>query len=313
VTVEVGQKLRGTTQLHQEVPLDITFIAADGTTNEQLITVSGLASSVTLDVPFRPAMTVLNRGNRLNQARMDHEIQVVPNTPFGNSLPYVEFRLFATALVDTTLVRVEHIWSGPDQTPLATGIQAISGTHYWNVDGLWPEGTALNARIYYDGEQANALDFDLVGGVEPGMVVLYRRTPQEPWAIHPDQTISMGNSTNGSGSIAINTLLKGQYAFGRGAEVIGIAEHAEVPLRLELGPVPATDRLVAKGEFDGAAELVWDIIGMDGRIAQRDIATAAGTFVHTLDVSHLAPGAYVLHVSEAHGSMVLDRKFQVAR
>ncbi|MBL7952402.1 MAG: hypothetical protein JNM62_11860 [Flavobacteriales bacterium] len=313
VEVEVGQKLRGATVLHGEVPMDITFIAADGTTDEQRITVGGPSNSVALQVPFQPMMTVLDRAHRLNQARMEYEIEVAPGGTIPNVLPWVDFRLYAGALVDTALVRIEHIWSGADQAPLAADVQSISDVHYWNVDGLWPEGTDFNARIYYDGEQATSMDYDLVGGVEPGMVVLYRATPQDTWVVHPDQTISMGNSTNGSGSIAINSLLKGQYAFGRSTEFIGIAEGAETPLQLTLGPVPAQDHLMVSGDLDGSAKLVWDILGADGRIIQRDIATAAGVFSRTIDVSRLASGAYVLRVSEAHGSLVVDRRFEVVR
>ena len=313
VIVEVGQKLRGATVLHEEVPLDITFVAADGTTDQHLVSASGLSTTLEFQVPFRPVMTVIDRGNRLNQARMDYEIEVYPGSTIPSVLPWVDFRLYANTVVDTALVRIEHIWSGADQAPLSADVGSISNTHYWNVDGLWPEGTQLNARIYYNGETENDFDYDLVDGVEQGLVVLYRATAQDEWTVHPDQTISMGNSTNGSGSIAIDVLLKGQYAFGRSNEFIGIGEHAELPLQIGLAPVPANDQLVASGEFDGAAKLVWDIIGADGRIVQRDIAMAAGTFRHVLDVSRLAPGSYVLRVSEAHGTLVVDRRFEVVR
>lgn len=313
VSLEVGQKLRGATVLHEEVPLDLTFIAADGTTHEQIITAGGALTNIEVDSPFPPVMTVLNRGTRLNQARTDHEITIVPDVTFPNVLPYVDFRIFADALTDTTLVRVEHIWSGADQEPLPADVLAISGTHYWNLDGLWPEGTVLHTRLYYNGETANDFDFALVGEQEQGLVVLYRATPQDTWSIAPDQSISMGNSTNGSGSILVNNLEKGQYAFGRSTEFIGIAEGVERPLSFDLGPVPASDRLTVRGEMDGSAKLFLDVIGVDGRIIQRDQARVSGSFTQGIDVSQLAPGSYVLRVNDPQGTVSVDRRFEVVR
>ena len=37
-------------------------------------------------------------------------------------------------------VRVEHHWA-PDQEPVAPYVDELSTTHFWVVDGIWPEGT----------------------------------------------------------------------------------------------------------------------------------------------------------------------------
>lgn len=313
VGVDVGQKLRGTTTLHDEVPLDITFIGANGSVHEQQITAGGSTTPLEFHVPFEPVMTVLNRGNRLNQARMDNEVVLVPGVTFTNNLPYVDFRLYADTLVDSTLVRIEHIWSEADQQPLAEGVQAVSGTHYWNVDGLWPEGTVLNARVYYNGEQPHELDYELVGFDEQGMTLLHRSSPQHEWSIYTDQTMAMGNTTNGSGSIAITRLRKGQYAFGRANAFIGMEDRADRQMRLELGPIPAQDHLVLRGEFDGATRLHADILGVDGRILQRELLPVAAMFEQRIGVASLASGSYVLRISDPRGSFSEERRFEVVR
>ncbi|MBK8497920.1 MAG: hypothetical protein IPL52_03665 [Flavobacteriales bacterium] len=149
VDLHIGQKLYGTTGYHGDTPLDLTLLAADGTVFETIITANGQFCNAQVDCPFEPVMAVLNRYQRLNQARMDTEITLVPGSTFSNVLPYTEFRLYADTLVDSTLVRVDHIWSGADDDAFGWGIQEISGTHYWNVDGLWPEGdcTAREAAL----------------------------------------------------------------------------------------------------------------------------------------------------------------------
>src|SRR5690606_27181657 len=75
----VGQTLYGATVLHQQVPLDLTFVAADGTAHEERIVASGETTRVTVASPFEPAMVILNRHARLNLARTDHEILVSPS------------------------------------------------------------------------------------------------------------------------------------------------------------------------------------------------------------------------------------------
>lgn len=312
VGIDVGQKLRGATVLHEQVPLDVTFISASGEVDEQTAMVGGLLTTLDLEAPFEPAMVVLNRSMRLNQARMDHEITLVPGESFSNLLPYVDFRLYGTNLVDSTLVRVDHIWSDPDEAPLAPDILQIGKAHYWNVDGLWPEGTVLEGRMYYAGGEGE-FDEELVNGDETGMSMLYRATANEEWTVYPDQTVTAGNLTNGTGLIKLEPLRKGQYAFGKAVGTIGVAEVGDRPFSLELMPNPASQNVVAQGELDGQATLWWDVIGADGRLVQRTTTATNGAFRHTLDVSGLAIGTYVLRIRDARGSLSMERRFQVAR
>lgn len=314
VDLEIGQKLYGATVMHEEVPLDVTFLSADGDVHETMITASGEFDAATLTVPFQPAMVVLNRHMRLNQARMDHEITIVPGVSFSNVLPYVDFRLYGTNLVDSTLVRVEHIWCAPDDQPVSAGVTDISDTHYWVVDGLWPEGTVLEGRMYYQGEDPEDFDHALVNGDETGMVLVYRSSPNDTWGLCPNQTVSPGSDlTNGLGLIKVNDLRKGQYAFAKAEALIGVNELGETPFNLSLGPVPATSTLQANGALDGGGTLWWDILGMDGRLVQRTTVAVSGTFSHTIDVGSIAPGPYVLRVSQQAGGRLLERRFEVVR
>ncbi|MBK7944715.1 MAG: hypothetical protein IPJ85_05120, partial [Flavobacteriales bacterium] len=235
---------------------------ADGSAHEQLITAGGEVTELTVSCPFEPAMAVLNRYQRLNQSRMDHEITIVPGQSFSNVLPYADFRLYADNLVDTTLVRVEHMWSGPDQSPLGFGITAISGTHYWNVDGLWPEGTVLRGRLFYQGSAPGQFDHALISGNETGMVVVHRPTADEAWQVYPEQTINAGSLTNGSGSITMENLRKGQYAFAKMVGAIGVPEQQGAAF--DVFPVPATDRITVRLSSDAPVAAFMEILAADG-------------------------------------------------
>src|SRR5690606_31122763 len=116
----------------------------------------------------------------------------------------------------TTLVRIEHVWAAPDTGNLGFGIDQISGSHYWTVDGLWPEGTALRGKVDYAGHNATDLDNGLFGVTEEGALLVYRPDTATAWQIWPHQTLHANILTNGMGSIDIDVLAKGQYALAKG-------------------------------------------------------------------------------------------------
>ncbi|HRD52780.1 MAG TPA: M1 family aminopeptidase [Flavobacteriales bacterium] len=310
VDLRIGQKLYGTTGLHGDTPLDLTLIGANGQVHEEVITASGLLTELSVACPFEPVMAVLNRHHRLNQARMDHELTVVPGVSFASSLPRVDFRLYATTLTDSTLVRVEHIWSGADQDDLGWSIAQVSGTHYWNVDGLWPEGTVLRARFMYLGATPGQFDQALINGDETGMVMVWRPNADEPWQIHPDQVLTAGSLTNGSGWIDVNTLHKGQYAFAKAIGAIGIEEH-DAQAAFLVYPVPADESIHIRLRDRPTGSLLVKVIDARGRVVIDDVRQTANDL--RFDTRRLAPGAYTLSVSSVEAGELGTRVFHVVR
>jgi aminopeptidase N len=314
VQLEVGQKLRGGTVLHEQVPLDLTLISSTGEEHNIQITVGGELTTLTVDSPFEPLMVVLNRHNRLNQARLDHEFRIGPGETLGSTLPYVDFRAYVDALLDTALVRVEHLWVAPDEAPLGQDIITISNTHYWNVDGLWPEGTVLRGRLFYNGANDTQLDYDLIAGDETGISVVHRADPTQPWQVYDGQEVTAGSLTNGSGFITLYDLKKGQYAFAKSSAIIGVSEEEiPEPFGIALSPVPAHDQLFISGYTEVSTPLIIDVFGTDGKLHQRSTNSANGTFKHTVDVSTLAPGSYVLRVMSTTGALFGTERFEVIR
>jgi hypothetical protein len=207
------------------------------------------------------------------------------------------------------LVRVDHIWAAPDPGPFGAQITAISGTHYWNVDGLWPEGCAFRSRLNYSGSQPTQLDHALIAGDETGICLVYRPTPNDAWQVYTDQEVVAGALTNGTGYINVSVLRKGQYAFAKTNGIIGTAEHTGPENGIHnVFPVPATDRVTVTGYFEGSARATLDIIASDGRIVRRQVDTLHGPFTQTLDTRGLPSGAYLLRVMTT-GGIVLGTRF----
>ena len=314
VQLQLAQKLRGGTNYHGSVPLDLTFISATGEEFGQQIMASDEITDLQITAPFEPAMTVLNRHARLNQARLDQETMIPEGTTFDENLPYVEFRLYSDSTPQEALVRVEHLWVAPDPAPLAADVVSIGNTHYWNVDGLWAEGTALRGRVTYKGLSADQLDHDLFDGNEYGMCILYREGPTDPWVVYADQTVNAGSLLNGQGNINITRLRKGQYAFGKTTGAVAIDESVPVDeWTMHLFPVPARDVLTVTGHLPEAKTLVFDLFSIDGRQVGRTTMMGEGAFQHRVNVDRLPAGNYLMRVVSTDGVRLGNERFEIIR
>jgi len=301
VDLSIKQKLRGTAVFHTQVPLDITLVGSDGQRQEYQEYVSGEFTDLTLPCSFEPAMVVLNGHNRLNQARMDFERVVVPGVSFTNLQPRVDFRLYVDQAPDTALVRMEHIWAAPDQGPLGEGVDEISGTHFWIVDGLWPAGTELHARVTYSALSASSLDHEMLGSNESGVLLLHRAGPTAAWEVYPDQTVSAGVLTDGSGYIQIEVLRKGEYALGKGAYLAGISDHPMQEGSLAIHPVPASDHIMVQGPSTLQGPVRFTVVNMKGEVVLTMHRPVWAQEAVRFAIGDLSAGSYVLRAQAGPG------------
>lgn len=314
VAVYIQQKLRACNQFYQHVPLEVTLISASNQREEFQVEVNGQYTSVNLICSFEPVMVVLNGHNRLNQARMDYEFTVYTDETLYPVLPYVDFRFSKEAVVDSSLIRIEHIWAAPDQQPLGEGIFEISNTHYYIVDGLWDDADFYTGRIFYNGSLTTDLDFDLYNEGEEQAVLLYRENASQPWNIYPDFTLGSGTLTNGDGSFVIDSLRRGQYAFANG-DISAAIKPAVNPLQLALNifPNPAQDRLTVNGSWPSKEVALFDIHALNGRLVQRSSGYVEEGFSKSFDVSGLSDGIYMLKTYLPTGELIGEQKFVVGR
>lgn len=313
VQLQLRQKLRGTTAFHAQVPLDLTLVGANWQRQEFKITGNGEFSSASVVCGFEPVMAILNGHNRLNQARMDHEFTIPADGNFTSIMPRTEFRLYDDALVDSALFRVEHIWSAPDADNLWWGVDELSNTHYWTVDGIWPTGTVLRGRLYYDANASEDLDFDLYGTTESDAILVWRASAQDPWEIYPDVDPQVGSTTDGIGSFIMNNLRKGHYAFARGTAVVNVGEPDVAAGALQLFPVPAHDVLTVRGMASEGTTALLEVLDATGRAVLRRTALVNGGFELRMDVSTLADGFYTLVGRGTNGEALGTTRFEVLR
>lgn len=289
-TLYLQQKLRACENFHEEVPLDVTVWDAEWNRVEGQITASGATDEIIVEHIgiTEPAMIALNANGKLNQGRMDHTFAVTGTQGLTN-LPWVAMRVGCDAMPegDSALVRIEHHWAAPDAGPLAPYVDELSETHFWVVDGIWPENEGemvLDARLQYYGNEAEDLDYPLYGTSEEQAFLAWRPRAGEPWVEYMDYEWQGGSLTNGSGIFKILNLRKGQYAFAKGDVSVGVAEAK--PLVLTLYPNPAVDQITVLLEPGEDTVQIFDALGR--KVAQRSASSSRMIW----DVSDWENGTY---------------------
>jgi len=258
-----------------------TQIVASGQFDEVVVAHPGIAD---------PAMIALNPNGRLNQGRMDF-MYTITETEGIQNLPWVAMRVGCDAIPegDSALVRVEHHWAAPDAGPVEPYVDELSTTHFWVVDGIWPEGLVLDARLQYYGNDPDMLDFELYGGTEANGFLAWRPHAGAAWQECEAYEWQPGSLANGAGLFRILDLKKGQYAFAKGDVSVGM-ETVASEVNLNLWPNPASTELTVSADAGLGGLEVWNTAGQRVLAARLPSHTQQWT-IHLADWS---AGTYVL-------------------
>jgi len=253
----VKQKLRGAPQLHQNVPLEFTFVNEKWERLARTAVVSGENSEVVLSVPFQfaPQFIWVNTNLKLTLARAEKEM-VLKTTGNKNFAP-AKLTLNVGALPDSALFRVEHHYVMPDTAGEANP-NGYKLTHrYWTIEADLPDGFDAYARVFYDGKgQLDQLDTELFAQTSPNedsVLLLYRPAPGFPWTEYSNYVRNKMTSSNDKfGFIQINQVQPGHYTIAKGVSTVATKEPARGKPFATATPNPADSliRLKAEEPFD---------------------------------------------------------------
>ena len=290
-TLFLQQKLRECENYHMAEPLDVTVWDENWNRYDTQISASGQLDEITIEHPGIeiPAMIALNANGKLNQGRLDFMYTITEAEGIQN-LPWVEMRVGCDAMPegDSALVRIEHHWAAPDQGPTEPYVDELSTTHFWVVDGIWPDGTLLDARIQYYGNSSEGLDYELYGDTEANGFLAWRPDASSPWQECTAYEWQPGSLANGSGLFRVSDLKKGQYAFAKGDVSASIAETESTSL--EIWPNPVSETLNLTSSKGVAAFQIFNAQGQ--RLAH--VQPKGQVNAWQVDVSSWTKGWYVL-------------------
>lgn len=303
--IVIEQKLREANTYYNNVPLTITTFDEFWNMTHHPIMSNGQEFSVNIETEYVPAFYVINAMNELNLAKMDHrEIYTEPTSMYD--LPYVSFRTKCLEIDEEAQVWVEHQWIGADQDNLADNIDEISNVHYWIVHTDMSENTHIQGRVSYQGAVESHLDYDLFNDTEEGGMLAYRASPDQPWIEFPYYLYQPGSLTNGNGTILIDSLIAGEYAFAKGNPEfgVGIEELTSDDIQMQLYPNPVSNMLNLEWEKELGRITVSNVKGQ----VVIDQAVNRGQNRMTIDVSDLANANYMINVYDVVGNLIDQKK-----
>ncbi len=312
--VEIEQKLRAAPHFHTNVPIEITFLAADGTRHMEEVMVSGQLSEVQVNVPFDPVAAWLNGNHKLNIANLADEF--VYTEPDNHVFPNGELDVVVDEMSDDVFLRVEHAWIPPDVPQNAPPGSRISNSHYWKIDGLLPEQFDGNARFTYRANTTPMLDADLTSETEDSIVLVYRRDATEEWRLFEPSTKLILAPNDGWGFLRADSLLLGEYAFGVGEFPPLVSSHEPMPLpSLDIYPNPGKGLFHLSGTLDENRSLICKVFNTSGSLL-RTVPLGdftAGIWSTQIDLQRLTNGAYLLQIEDKQQRLRSTRKITIQR
>jgi aminopeptidase N len=300
VTLTVQQRVRAADHLHTQVPLSVTFFAADWQEHTVQFYASDEFSTVSLMVPFEPAMTILNHYQELNLGRVNASYTI---TEAGNiNASTVDFFTFTIEEVtDPALLNIVHHWTAPDPYAFPEQIE-LSGTHYWSVDGIFPAGFSMKSIIRYQGG-VNDLDYDLVAEGDDFLRLMYRPAPDTEWEEYPFVTYTPFGS---GGLVRMAITLPGDYALANVYEEVANTNVME-EVGLVLSPNPAQDITRLQVNFpEATTDYEIGVYDLQGRLVYSTTHPENALLDVNVPTSSLANGLYILTVSNGQGYRAVE-------
>lgn len=298
VQVYVKQKLKAAPNYYSNVPLEITFKAADWTEQTESFVMSGQTMNFQFTLPFYPVLSFLNPNDKISQA-VTAENDVITSTGIKNySFPFL--RLNVSSISDSTYLRMEHHWASPDgfKEPTNDFMYYISTDRYWRIDGIINGTINASPRFVFDARTSTSgnLDpelFSINGFHEDSLVLLYRASASKNWEVFDDFTFStQGSATDGFARFDLGYLKFGEYTFGWKKSNVGINEN-NIKSDFEIYPNPTVGIVnIDLASLDGD-QFTIQVFDMNGK---RLIDLTTVSMQSFIDVSGLPKGNYVLSV-----------------
>jgi len=310
-TVWVRQRLDHAPDYYDDVPLDITYVGADDQLYTFKIMMSGKCMSFSHTLPVEPADAMIDAFELISDA-------VTANSVFDYTIDTIYNLIDAKAKVEitndciiggATYLRIEHNWVNPDPFKIPHPGLHLADRRYWTVHAA---GCAMNGTFEFNA-QANAgfLDINLITNVEDSLVMLYRATPNDDWAIADSFSLNvMGPNNNEKGEITIYNMYPGEYTFAiydydRPDTVISdiptdciassINEIKKFEIEFEIYPNPANQWAVIScqsAEKENPLIKVFDLTGNQ----LLETKWSEGEKKISLDVSSLSSGTYFIQL-----------------
>jgi aminopeptidase N len=232
-------KHKGAVHQGEDNIVEITFADENFNLYSDTILFSASAPHAVKYLQFEPVAIFVDLYEKLNDATTDRYRYF--NEPEEHTFDQTYFKIFVDELNDSSLIQVTHNWVAPDSLKIPVEGLVLSDFHYWEVNGIMPEGMKARGRFTYDWQ---GLDKDLIQADSDSVVILYRAGAWEEW--HEVSQDRFG--TWFYGHIDVLDLQQGQYTLAVWDKYLVSTE--EVPSKQDVVIYPNPTRGVLNFEFE---------------------------------------------------------------
>lgn len=315
VTLFIKQRLNHAPHYYQQVPLEVTFMDPNWNSQTETVKMNGQCGFFTIMLPFSPVYAGLDHAGKISDA-ITSGMKVISSTGLHN-FDNGAATMNVSALTDSAWIRVEHNYAPPDpfKSP-QTGLH-LSDYHYWNIDGIIPDGFDATLVINYNGSNFSNGGFQdntLITNVEDSLLVMYRSGAEGDWSAVTDVVQNFTGSHNDKrGYFTVNHVEKGEYVFaiydydktdtliyppGEPCQFLSapaVSVHAEEPFHVF--PNPADEQITIFAELHGRNHLV-EVYDLYGRLFYHEqLQNSIGPV--NIAITHWPSGPYLVCITDS--------------
>ena len=259
VTLKMSYQHIGDSHVGQNNKYEVTFIGPEFQLVTEKVDWDGLHDEVIVTLDFNPVGVVNDFNNNWLDGRTQKNFMLTSSSQqsFGT------FKVAATSLTDSVFVAVENHLVGPYDDPLIPYL-TLSSKHFWTIN-RYDFGEAEVTGMF---DYSNSTDGDIIQTANDSVTLLYRRDASDAW--HEIAYTLYAGSTWRHGRFIVEDLLPGEYTMAVwDKEALGIEEHNETDLALQMYPNPTEDLI--RIHWDEPADGVIRILSLDGKELRRAI------------------------------------------
>ena len=285
VEVTMNQGHRGYDFIGNSVRYEITFVDKDWNTHSEMISWDGATGVCSVTLDFEPVAVFCDYNNKFADA--SNEMTLVIDKTGSHNFGSAKFKAIVEEISDSTLLRVEHHWTGPkSESEIPEGL-TISPDRYWSIYRLDKGESMIKGEFQY---QNNAnYDGNLMVSENDSIVLLYRANGSEPW-----QSISYEHQGyNSYGRMTVADIKSGDYTLGMWDEEHAAIKELNKENGFEVFPNPAKDKINIKLQNETEGRII--MMNQAGQIV-KDIVINGKEI--TIETDNLASGIYSLKLGE---------------
>ncbi|MFM7078216.1 MAG: T9SS type A sorting domain-containing protein, partial [Bacteroidota bacterium] len=290
------QRSKGNANHLYEMPVEINFTDGVNDTTVRVV-IDSLTNMFHIPIYFSASMITLDRYGKISDARVGNEktvtntgTQPVAETSFSMNVSNVG--------IPNARVRIEHHLVPPDPFMNSNPGIRLSDNRFWRVDGFFTNGFAAKGIFVFDGSVSAStgyLDNTFITGTEDSLTILYRPGPGYEWQLVNGFTVNIASNANDRrGSIAVDTLKKGEYAMGYYDYLVSTENiPAAASNMIQVAPNPSKDTfeiIRSKSLNNKATAVIYD----NGGRKVYDCIMGVGEDRFTWDASEFPAGIYHL-------------------